>query len=221
MRGLKFQIHGSDREILRGWVPSVEVQAEQIVYQGLHLSQAALSASQIQINLGQVLQGKPLRLLEVVPVVGTVRFTQADLSASMTAPLLKQALVDFFTLVVNHLDQELLPVATELTALYPLQLQQPQIQLVTNGLMLTAELLTPNASPAQLVLEAQLQISQGSLLQFMPLKICCALPDQQPIVGVASQPLIIDLGAEVHLQKLNITPEQILCEGRMNVASAD
>lgn len=218
--GLKFQIQGSDREILRGCVPSVEVQAEQIIYQGLHLSQVDLTASQIQINLGQVLQGKPLRLLEVVPVVGIVRLTQTDLDASLDAPLLKQALADFLMLVLNHFNQIAPDRLAELAMLQPIQLEHCQIQLAANGLTLTANLLIPNDQPAQLVLEAELQLTQGSHLQFAPLKICYTLPLQPIATVTANQPLVIDLGSEVHLQKLELTPEGVLCEGRINVISA-
>lgn len=220
MTGLKFEIRGSDREILRGRVPSVEVQAEQIVYQGLHLSQIALTASQIQINLRQVLQGKPLRLLEVVPVVGTVRLEQAALDASMNAPLLKQALADFLTLVLNHLNQELTSdLAAELAALQPIQLEHPQIQLANECFTLTANLLTPHRQQAQLILETQLQLIQGAQLQFTALKLHYT-SSQRAAVITTNQPLVIDLGSEVHLHQLEITVDGVSCQGRMNVTSA-
>lgn len=226
--GLRFQIQGSDREILRGCVARVEVQAAQMIYQGLHLSQVALSASQIQINLGQVLQGKPLRLLEAVPVVGTVRLDQADLHASINAPLLHQALADFLTLVLHHLTPELPPdLATQLAALQPMQLEQPKIQLAPDRLTLSADLLLPRLWPhhqqaqrAQLILETQLQLTHGSHLQFAPLKIRYTAPFQQPVDIASRQPLVIDLGSEVHLQKLEITAAGVVCEGRINVTSA-
>jgi hypothetical protein len=216
--GLKFQIWGSDREILRGCVPRVEVQAEQVVYQGLHLSQIDLSASQIQINLGQVLQGKPLRLLEVVPVVGTVRLKRADLDASMSAPLMKQALADFLLLVLHHLDEEL-PPDMAAVASRPIQLEQPQIQLLDHGFILTADWFTPHAQPAQLKLETELRLAQGSQLAFTALKLHY-ISLNQPITVTANQPLVIDLGAEVHLDKLEIAVTGVLSQGRINVTSA-
>jgi hypothetical protein len=216
--GLKFQIQGSDREILRGCVPSVEVQAEQIIYQGLHLSQVDLAASQIQINLGQVLQGKPLRLLEVVPVVGIVRLTQADLDASIDAPLLKQALADFLTLVLNHFNQITPDRVAELAILQPVQLARCQIQLIENGFTLTANLDSQQA--AQVTLKTQLRLSQGSHLRFDALEIHYTSPHQPPTLVNTDQPLVIDLGSEVHLQKLELMPDGVLCEGRVNVISA-
>ncbi len=225
--GLRFQIQGSDREILRGCVARVEVQAAQVIYQGLHLSQVALSASQIQINLGQVLQGKPLRLLEAVPVVGTVRLDQADLHASINAPLLHQALADFLTLVLHHLTPELPPDLATQAALQPMQLEQPTIQLAPDRLTLSADLLLPRllshhqqAQRVQLILETQLQLTHGSHLQFAPLKIRYTAPFQQPVDIASRQPLVIDLGSEVHLQKLEITAAGVVCEGRINVTSA-
>jgi hypothetical protein len=218
--GLKFQIQGSDREILRGCVPKVEVQAQQIVYQGLHLSQADLTASHIQINLGQVLQGKPLQLLEVVPVVGTVRLAQADLDASVHAPLLKQGLADFLAIIFNHLNQDpTKTLATELALCQPIQLQDPQIQLASECFTLTANLLTASQQHVQIKLAAQVQIKDGSCLQFTELEMHYTLTNQPPSLVSTNQPLVIDLGSEVQLYQLEITAAGVLCQGRINVTS--
>jgi predicted phage tail protein len=96
---LQFQIEGGDRQILSGHIPRVAIAARQVVYQGLHLSQMDLAGTGIRINLGQVLKGKPLKLLEIVPVEGEMQLQEADLNASLRAPILSGAVSE---LLVNQ-----------------------------------------------------------------------------------------------------------------------
>ncbi|WP_298617620.1 DUF2993 domain-containing protein [uncultured Thermosynechococcus sp.] len=97
--GLEIQIQGSDRQILRGYLPHVRVAATKASYRGIQLRQAAVQAEQIQINLGQVLRGKPLKLLAAVPVQGELVFSQEDLNASLGAPLLQSGLRELLKLL--------------------------------------------------------------------------------------------------------------------------
>ena len=63
VESLKVHVGGGNRSLLKGSIPTVSVSARAVIYQGLHLSQVVLGSSGIRINLGQVLQGKPLQLL--------------------------------------------------------------------------------------------------------------------------------------------------------------
>lgn len=98
---LELEIAGSDRQILTGNIPRVSILASQAVYQGLHITQVQLEAQEIHINLGQVIKGKPLRLLDKVPVRGNLYLTQADLNASLASPLLTDALTDLLLKLFN------------------------------------------------------------------------------------------------------------------------
>ena len=91
---LEVKISGSDRQILTGYIPRVFMCARHVVYQGLHLSQVQLVGENILTNLGQVLRGKPLQLLEPVPVSGELLLKESDLNASLQSPLLANALND-------------------------------------------------------------------------------------------------------------------------------
>ncbi|AXY68039.2 DUF2993 domain-containing protein [Thermosynechococcus sichuanensis E542] len=97
--GLEIQIQGGDRQILRGYLPHVRVAAARASYRGIQLRQAAVQAEQIQINLGQVLRGKPLKLLAPVPVRGELVLSQEDLNASLGAPLLQSGLRELLKLL--------------------------------------------------------------------------------------------------------------------------
>ncbi|NEQ43643.1 MAG: DUF2993 domain-containing protein [Leptolyngbya sp. SIOISBB] len=86
VENLQFQIQGRDREILSGHIPEIYLSAQKAVYQGIHLSQAAATARSIQVNLGQVMRRKPLRLLAPFPISGEVELTEADFNDSLQSP---------------------------------------------------------------------------------------------------------------------------------------
>jgi hypothetical protein len=89
---LQFQLQGGDRQILTGHIPGISIQASNAIYQGLHLSRIGLEGSNIRVNLGQVIKGQPLRLLEPVPVTGELLLKEGDLQASLRSTLLSNAL---------------------------------------------------------------------------------------------------------------------------------
>lgn len=215
---LEFQISGSDRQILRGHIPKVTVAGEQVVYQGLHLSQVDLAARQIQINLGQVLRGKPLRLLKSVPVQGTVRLTQADLDRSCMASLFQQALTDVWRMVLATVDWQqvptLLPLRTQL-----LELHHPQVRLNVDQLTLSAALPAAIDPSGFLTLHSSIQLISPSCLQFIPTELICHMAGQA--VALPVQPLQIDLGNEVNLQQLTIDPQQVYCVGQINIVPGE
>jgi LmeA-like phospholipid-binding len=214
---LKFQIHGSDRQILRGVIPSVAVTAKQAVYQGLHLSYLHLTANHIQINLGQVLKGKPLRLLEVIPVTGEVVLSQADLTASVHAPLLQQAFLEILKTIAQQAEVE----AAILTALQtkPIELHHPTVLLQQHRLSFSAEVTTPTHPLWIVTLQAALNLLSPSQLQLSELVLGYALPGQAETC-LPLPPLKLDLGPEVNLQNLLIEPERISCQGQINVIPA-
>lgn len=213
--GLQFQVSGSDRQILRGLIPTVAVTADQVVYQGLHLSHLHLVATQIRVNLGQVLKGKPLRLLDVVPVVGEALLSQSDLEASVSAPLLQQALAEILTTLLQRAavdpDSSLAILRDQ-----SLELRNPIILLQANRLTLKTEVADASGQCWQVSLHPTLQLLSPSCLQLSELELCCIAPGQAEI-RLPVQPLEIDLGSEVYLQQLQIVPEHILCKGQINV----
>ncbi|MEO0934035.1 MAG: DUF2993 domain-containing protein, partial [Cyanobacteria bacterium J06641_2] len=91
---LQLDIQARNRQILSGYIPSVSIVAEKAVYQGLHLSKIDLVAQNIRINIGSILKGEQLRLLEKVPVFCELSQVEEDLSASLSSKLLSTALND-------------------------------------------------------------------------------------------------------------------------------
>lgn len=222
---LKFQLEGGDRQILSGYVPKVSIAAQQSIYQGLHLSQVALTGENIRVNVGQILRGKPLQLLEVVPVFGNLTLHQSDLSASLQAPLLATAISDLMTTLFQPETRHLLP--PELAAALgtgAIHLTEPEIQLGNQQLTIGGILANANGdrlsekSPRlPLLLRTGVMLLDGC-------KLCLDRPELLPTpTATQGTPLphldhfAIDLGSEVEIQELLLEPERLECRGRINV----
>ncbi|MBF2074811.1 MAG: DUF2993 domain-containing protein [Synechococcales cyanobacterium C42_A2020_086] len=215
---LEVQIQGSNRQILQGRIPQVAVIAQQVVYQGLHLHHLELAAEQIHVNLGQVVKGKPLRLMEIVPVSGVLRLQQSDLNASVSAPLLANALTEVVLLLLRQAPN---PLPKEIAAALQtsdLRIEHPQIQLATQQLLFNAYLSTP-VRRLPVVLQTQVQLVGGARIQLLQPQLCqndgpnsCCL--------VALNQVEIDLGPEVVIQELILEPGHLSCRGKANVIPA-
>lgn len=213
LEGLEFRLEGKDRQILSGHIPQVSLSAQRAVYQGLHVSQVSVTAQGIRVNLGQVLRGKPLRLLQAFPVEGRVSLLTEDVRASLHAPLLEQGLQDIFQRwtqtpteaasegdVLEHLTT--LPPATQLT----------EIALGHGTLTLTWAL----DAEKQLRLHTHLTMQEGRYLSLGQTEV------QGGQAGAWSSPnrlgdVMMDLGTEAQIHRLAVTPQAIEMEGMVRV----
>jgi hypothetical protein len=210
---LTFQIEGGDRQLLSGYIPTVAISASKAVYQGLHLSQIQLTGSNIRVNLGQVLRGKPLRLLEVVPIRGELLISQADLNASLQAPLLATALTEFLTELLRSQSSDLI----ETSESEPLNLQNPEVLIEERRLTLRANLVSVSGTLTPLAIRTGLLLVNGNCLQ---LDHPVWLPHPTAKRGLPLDDLHgfqIDLGSDVALEELAIEPERLVCRGSINV----
>ncbi|TVR14028.1 MAG: DUF2993 domain-containing protein [Phormidium sp. GEM2.Bin31] len=132
---LKIEFSGKNRQLLRGEIPSIEVEAAGVIYQGLHLGQVLLQAGAVRLNLKQLLKGEPLRLLQPVPVQINLTIHEQDLTASLASPLLQEATREVF--------QGILPNAMDWSGV-TIQLRGDRLHLLTpQGLHLTTHLAIP------------------------------------------------------------------------------
>ena len=193
---LEIQIDGGDRQILSGYLPSVSLTAEQAVYQGLHLTAIQMQANEIRVNLRQILQGKPLTLLDIVPVTTELALSELDLNASLQAPLLQDALVDL-------LKPLLLPAGST----QPLQIQHIEIALECDRLVLMLW-----TEQGKTVITTGLSIVEGHLLRLIDSQW------RSPIDPIPNWMNVdIDLGRDVAIETLVIEVGQLRCKGRINV----
>lgn len=193
-----------DRQILSGSIPGVLISASNAVYQGLHLTQIQLVGEGIRTNLGQVLKGQPLRLLEVVPVVGELLLQESDLTASLQSPLLANALTELLEM--------LLPENCRIEG----QVSWHKIVIDTDQLILSGTLVG-SSSTKPLLLRSGLQLASCHELQLTQPQ----LQTSQDLLLKELENFKLDLGPEVNIQELTLTPGQMLCRGSINVIPSD
>ena len=197
---LEVEIKTSDRQLLSGRIPFVSIFATHAVYQGLLITQIQLTAENIQINIGSVLKGKPLRLLETVPVVGDLIVDEKDLNASLSSDLLSTALSDLLVKVLP----------THFPKSQPINWQEIILdnnQIILRGLRVT------NSETTPLEICLGLHLLSGHELQLTHIKI---KPDQRDILD-DNHEYNLDLGSDVDIQELTLIPGKLVCRGRINV----
>ncbi|WNN89575.1 DUF2993 domain-containing protein [Gloeocapsopsis dulcis] len=194
---LDVQISGSDRQILTGYIPHVSISAQNAIYQGLYLTQLELKGKSIRTNLGGVLRGQPLRLLEPVPIFGEVRLDEADLNASLKSPLLAEAL--------THLLKSFLPDSS----ITQQSVTWEQVILSSDRVTIHGTITSDRKTP--LMLDTRLELIDGQKLELKELQIHF----DTELFNIDH--FQIDLGSEVAIEKLTLTSGQLLCCGRINV----
>ncbi|NER93738.1 MAG: DUF2993 domain-containing protein [Symploca sp. SIO1B1] len=208
VEALQLQIFGGKRQVLTGYIPCVSLRASHAIYQGLHVSQIQLEGTSIRINLNQILKGKPLQLLEPVPVEGQLLLLERDLQASLRSPLLSTALTDLVNTWLQS-DQ-----STNLAQQFNnQQISWQQIKLDTDRMTLTGTVTGVTCQAIPVVVSAGIQLAAKSVVRLTSLQIETN-PEQPPL---NLEDFVIDLGAEVKLQELLLTPGKLLCRGSLRV----
>ena len=201
IENLQLTLAGGNRQILSGSIPRVSISASHAIYQGIHLSQISLEGRGIRFNIRDVLKGKPLHLIDPVPIDAKLQLSEADLNASLTAPLFVQALQEFLgSWLQSDADSW----------------DRLRINLDTNRLILTGlcRLVNEpaNKTPRSAVLQMGLEIRNGhQLFLFNP---------QLQLDGEATiclEDFTWDLGSEVMISSLTLMPGQLLGQGQITV----
>jgi LmeA-like phospholipid-binding len=210
---LQVHLSGGDRQVLSGYIPQLELEAHQTVYQGLHLSHVHLTGKDIRINIGQVLKGKALQPLDPIPVKIKVQIETIDLEASLESAMLQQALIEILlTLVGDQIEDALGGVLRSQS----LALQNPHIVLGENQLRLSAQIAVQESNRSIPV------ALQTGLVLDSPCKLMLQNPEWLPTPnakrGLPLKELhgyCFDLGDQAQFQSLSITPDGIQAQGQL------
>jgi hypothetical protein len=208
---LQVEIAAKDRQLLAGTIPQVKLLAQQAVYQGLHLSDVDLMGRDIQINLGQVVRGKPLKLLQPIAIQGRVLLRESDLNASLQAPLLANAVKQFL------LDLLRSGAVDGVQESVNLNLQNLQMRLLPDLLHLRADLLSVSGQVTEIALRTGFKLAQPNQLQLIQPQW---LPHANARRGLTLRELEgygFDLGPDTDLDEVTIEAGAIVCAGRLVV----
>jgi LmeA-like phospholipid-binding len=216
---LQVHLDCGDRQVLSGFIPQLRLEAHRTIYQGLHLSHVRLTGQNIRINIGQVLKGKALQLLDSIPVEIDVQLKAIDLEASLDSALLQGALIEaLLTLVGDQIEDAL---GGELRS-QSLLLQNPHLLLGENRLRLSARL-TVRDSDRSIPIALQTGLVLGS-----PRTLMLQNPEWLPTMNAKrGLPLpelhgyCFDLGDQAQFQDLSITPDGIQARGQLLIVPAE
>ncbi|MHC5765530.1 MAG: LmeA family phospholipid-binding protein [Nostoc sp.] len=197
---LEVEIKASDRQLFSGRIPSVSVFATHAVYQGLLITQIQLIAENIRVNIGSVLKGKSLQLLETVPVVGDLIVDEKDLNASLSSDLLSTALSDLLIKVLPKDYSQSQPIKWQ-------EIVLGNNQIILRGLRVT----NSETTPLEICLGLQLLSGHELQLVHIPIK-----RDREDILK-DNYEYNLDLGSDVDIQELTLIPGKLVCRGRINV----
>ncbi|MEH1915262.1 LmeA family phospholipid-binding protein [Nostoc sp.] len=197
---LEVEIKASDRQLFSGRIPSVSVFATHAVYQGLLITQIQLIAENIRVNIGSVLKGKSLQLLETVPVVGDLLVDEKDLNASLSSDLLSTALSDLLIKVLPKDYSQSQPIKWQ-------EILLGNNQIILRGLRVT----NSETTPLEICLGLQLLSGHELQLVHIPIK-----RDREDILK-DNYKYNLDLGSDVDIQELTLIPGKLVCRGRINV----
>ncbi|MBD2432699.1 MULTISPECIES: DUF2993 domain-containing protein [Fischerella] len=197
---LEVEIKASDNEILSGYIPWVSIFASHAVYQDIHLTQIQLVAENIRINIGSVLKGQPLRLLETVPVVGEVIVEEDELNASVSSSLLSTALND----VLDKLLPEQCPKSKSIFY-QKIILDHSRIILYISQPAENSFTVSEVCANIELLSAHELQISH------------IQAKNNKGTVLESHNGHYLNLGSDVDIQQLKLLPGKLVCHGRINV----
>lgn len=197
---LQLDIQAGDRQLISGCIPAVSIVAKKAVYQGLHLSKVDLVAKNIRINIGSVLKGQQLRLLEKVPVIGELSQQEVDLSASLSSKLLSTALNDV-----------LIKFLPELRANSKLIVWE-KVKIKESSLVISATIHEDNNSqPLDICIG--LNLLSPHELRIAPISVT----SNTEILLENSDGEYFDLGSDVKIQNLQLIPGKIIFQGMIYV----
>jgi hypothetical protein len=212
---LNVDIDAGDRQILSGHIRSVTLSARKAIYRGLHLSQVHLVGEDIQINLGQVMRGKPLRLQAAIPITGTLLLQEADLNQSLNAPLLMGGVTDFLLTLLRSGAGELAEVPASNDP--QLNLDNLQIALEAGQVTLSVNLTSVSGNVTGIIIRTGFELASPHQLSLVNPQW---LPHAKAKRGLPLSDLhgfIFDLGQETAIRVLTLEPGQVTCQGRLLV----
>lgn len=218
VRDLTFRIEGRDRDILAGHIPEVGLAAQKAIYQGLHLSHIAVKATDIRINLGQVVRRQPLQLLAAFPVSGDVRVTLDDLNASLQSPLLGEGIYQFLNLIAKS--QPEAADLTSLLALFPEGTILPQYRptAAIEADTITLRLIPSEAqSGPEIAIATSLTVRDGNRLCLENPRWLSLEQTDTTITMAALHGFEINLGSAVTLTECKVQDDHLALAGTIRV----
>lgn len=230
VESLEVKITGNNQQIITGYIPCVYLKSLSTVYQGIHINQVEVKGENIKINLGQVIKGKALRLLEPIIVNGNLILAEEQLNFSLASSLLSKALTDLlFTFLkyeskntvansnFNHTRQSWSDSRVEIPSQYDREnctVNWETAKITSDKLIIQGVVTSRNTGMvSSITLGSGIVLASYRKLLLHPVHI------ETDTFNLTVDNYEIDLGSQVHLNSLSLTGGKITCFGSATVVS--
>lgn len=191
---LEVKIAGRNREILNGYIPSLAIMAEGVVYRGLHFTQLHIKGENIRINLDRILKGSPLQLLEPTSVNVRLHVSESDFNACLGSALLEDFVRDFV--------HPKLP--------YSICLSTSRLELKTDRLVLRV------SEPYPAILNMGVKLARHDRIELLdPILQTTTIPP----ISTSLATIDFELGSDVLIEELTLDDREIFCRGSIVVST--
>ena len=202
---LTLKIVGENKQIIRGYIPQVFISATDVVYREIRISKLKIIGNNIKFDLSQVVKRKPLQLLEPIVIKIEVLLKETDLQKSLSSPLLSAGLTDLWH---RFLILDLASLASGEEHYQWNSLSLSEARLCFKGTYKKLE----NDNIA-IGIDTRVELNDRHTLLLFPVKIITTT--ELPIIEAEN--LILDLGKQVSIARLEITKEHLLVRGTITV----
>ena len=227
-QSLQIAIESSDRQILRGYIPSAQITASAVVYQGLHFGGIDVAAHSIRTNGLRILQGHAFKLLEPLPIDVTLVLTESDLNQSLQTDLFANAVDDLMQRILIDCMDLCSPEKTsaeslrlddglsaKLTASH-LEFTEPHLSLRASRIVVHGQIVMGDRS-SNLHLETGLSVVGGRTLRFDSPHLRLDGVGWQGRSLKNLENFSIDLGETTDISVLTIDEQCLTCHGQILV----
>ncbi len=204
VENLEVQVVGADADILNGVIPQATISGTNLLYQGFQVNQLRLSGQDIRLNVGDAIQGQPLRLLAPVPVQVSLQMTEADLNQTLSSPTIRQQLAQA---------QVNLPIAAGQEV--PFLISDPNVTLEMDRIRIEANLSLSEGEPVPVTLTTGLTPqNQNQLILTNPNWVT---PEGQSLPIPGLEQLLIQLDPDVRIDRLDLQQGVLQYEGQLTI----
>jgi hypothetical protein len=203
---LELAIESSDRQLLSGRIPRIEIAAKDVLYKELHLSQIDLEGREIAVNLSQVMRGKPLQLLAPIAITTQLSLSEADLNASLASALLAPVWRDWQQQLADRL------VGSGAWDQGGIDWGTPRITIGLDSITLSCGI-GAEAQPFELT--AIVELREGRTLILKQPHWTIGAGSESELTSGDFEDLGLDLGETVAIDSLQLQPRTITCQGNL------
>ena len=209
LEALNLFIEGNDYQILNGYLPEVTLSSYRLIYKGLSLEEIKLKVNDVRINIGQILRGQSLKLLEDIRISGKVAISNESLKASIPSNILQdgvkyllntllknQEFTEFFQ-KINIMDSQLEEIYIDYShiTIQIAFLYKDAVQSITIKMK-------PNIVSPQILSLKEVEIKSLSE------EIVCL-----------NEEILIDLGQDININQISLDNGKLFCQCELKIYS--